>query len=118
MKRLRMAAVLLTFCSAASACQTPEVIAKALRPDRTNPERFICEPAGTRPQIPAEYQVNRSVTTVPQAFAEHDAYVRSIRTREGIVAGYIIQLEGRHFVCFNNMTWQRDFYTRLPTQEE
>lgn len=115
MKRLRMAAVLLMYCSAVSACTgTPEVVAEALRPDLTNPERFICEPAGTRPQIPAEYQVNRSVTTVPQAFAEHDAYVRSIRNREGIVAGYIVQLEGRHFVCFNNMAWQRDFYARLP----
>lgn len=91
--------------------------ASALRPDRTNPERFICEPAGTRPQVPAEYVIDWSrVTTVPQARAEHDAFVRVLRNRERIVAGYIVQLEGRHFVCFNNMQWQRDFYSRLPTE--
>ncbi len=49
-----------------------------------------------------------------RARSEHDAYVRSIRTREGIVAGYVVDLEGKHFVCFNNAAWQRDFWSKLP----
>ncbi len=49
-----------------------------------------------------------------RARSEHDAYVRSIRTREGIVAGYVVDLEGKHFVCFNNVAWQRDFWSKLP----
>lgn len=110
------ALLLLTSSLAVSACTGDRVRSvSALRPDQTNPERFICEPAGTRSQVPPEYVIDWSrVTTVPQARAEHDAFVRVLRTREGIVAGYIVQLEGRHFVCFNNMQWQRDFYARLP----
>lgn len=126
MKRLAMAAVLSTFCLGVSACNnTPEVVAEALRPDRTNPDRFVCEPAGTRPQIPPEYAVDwtRAMAApnvsaaVAAAREEHMRYVASIRTREGVVVGYIVQLEGRHFVCFNNMQWQRDFYSRLPETE-
>ena len=108
-------ALLLSTCFLAGSCGDTVRSVSALRPDQTNPERFICEPAGTRPQVPAEYVIDWSrVTTVPQAHAEHDAFVRLLRSREGVVAGYIVQLEGRHFVCFNNMAWQRDFYSRLP----
>lgn len=106
-------------CLAVSACETTRRTTTALRPDQTNPERFVCEPAGTRPQIPAEYVIDWSrVSTVPQARAEHEAFVRTLRTREGIVAGYLVQLEGRHFICFNNMQWQRDFYSRLPAEPQ
>jgi hypothetical protein len=126
MKRNATAAVLLTSCLAISACGPDrEVVAEALRPDRTNPERFVCEPAGTRPGIPEEYAVNwtdaiqaRTVReSVDAARLEHRRYVSSIRTREGVVAGYIVALEGKHFVCFNNMAWQRDYYSRLPDGE-
>lgn len=114
MKRIALALALWTFCSAGSCGERVRSVS-ALRPDQTNPDRFICDAAGTRPQVPAEYVIDWSrVTSVPQARAEHEAFVRVLRTREGIVAGYIVQLEGRHFVCFNNMAWQRDFYSRLP----
>lgn len=115
MKRIALALALWMSCSAASCGEVRSV--SALRPDREHPERFVCEAAGTRPQVPPEYVIDWShVTTVPQAHAEHDAFVRRLRDREGIVAGYIVQLEGRHFVCFNNMQWQRDFYARLPAR--
>lgn len=122
MKQLRMAAALLTCCSGVSACtSTPEVVAEALRPDRTNPERFVCEPAGTRPSVPAEYSIDwrrietsRNVAAAVAAMREEQGrFIATLRTREGLVAGYIIELEGRHFTCFNNMAWQRDFYSGL-----
>lgn len=114
MRPFRTAAALLTCSLALSACETTR-IAEPLRPDKTNPDRFVCELAGTRPTIPPEYVIDWSkVQTVEQAKGEHEAYVKAIRTREGIIAGYIVTLEGVNFTCFNNMTWQRDFYSGLP----
>lgn len=68
-----------------------------------------------RPAIPAEYEIDWSaITTVEQARSEHDAYVRSVRTREGIVAGYIVTIEGRLFTCSNNAQFWRDYWRGLP----
>lgn len=111
MKRFVLAIALLTFCSA---CAT-ERVAVSLRPDRDNPDRLICEVAGPRPAIPTEYRIDWSkVATVEQAKVEHEAFVRSIRTREGVVAGYLVDLEGRLFVCSNNAQWWRDYWKALP----
>lgn len=81
-----------------------------------HPERFICkaaEPAG-RPDIPPEHRIDWStVHTVEQALGQHNAYVASVRTREGIVASYVVAIEGKLFTCSNNMQWQRDFYSQL-----
>jgi hypothetical protein len=122
MRQLATTAALLTCCSALSACTTPQRIVEPLRPDRSNPERFICEEAGTRPAIAAEDPIDlgriRAAPTVAQAAAiaqqEVDAYVASVRGRETVVSEYIVTLEGKHFTCVNNMAWQRDFYSRLP----
>lgn len=112
--RLNRMAIALSMCFLAAGC-AKERVATAIRPDIMNPERFVCDPAEQRPIIPPEYQIDWSqVRTVENAKAEHDAYVRSIRTREGIVAGYIVTIEGLNFTCFNNMLWQRDFYSALP----
>lgn len=92
---------------AVAACQ-PKHIATNIAPPS---ERLQCVPAGDRPTIPSEYVIDWSkVTTVEQAHSEHDAYVRSVRTREGIIAGYIVQIEGKLFACSNNAAWLRDFY--------
>jgi hypothetical protein len=107
-------------CLAASGCKTTREL-DALRPDRTNPDRFVCEAAGTRPKAPPEYQIDWTEASkaptvaiaIERAKAEVAKLIGSVRNREGVVVGYILQLEGRHFVCFNNMTWQRDFYQRL-----
>lgn len=114
MRQLLKAALPLTFCLAASACGEPEKIVTALKPPS---ERLQCASAGDRPQIPPEHRVDwQRVSTVAQARSEHDAYVRSVRTREGIVAGYIVDIEGRLFACSNNATWLREFYAVLPTE--
>lgn len=89
----------------------------ALRPDLSNPERFICEAAGTRPKAPPEYVIDwGKVTSIPQARAEHEKFVATLRTREGIVAGYILDIEGKLFRCFNNIQWQKDYYSGLPAE--
>jgi hypothetical protein len=106
-----------------SACTTPQRIVEPLRPDQTNPERFVCEAAGTRPAIAAEDPVDlariRAAPNAAQAAViaqeEVAAYVASVRGRETVVSEYIVALEGKHFTCVNNMQWQRDFYSRLPT---
>jgi hypothetical protein len=110
MKLSATALASLMFCLALAGCNE-----KIVAPIKPPPQRLVCEAAGERPKIPAEYQIDWSkVQTVQQARSEHDAYVRSIRTREGIVAGYIVTLEGKHFICFNNAQWQRDFWAKLP----
>lgn len=114
MRRQLMAAVLLMSCSV-GAC-TEKRIAKAIK---TPAARLVCEPAGDRPSIPAEYVIDWTrVTTVPQARSEHDAYVRSVRTREGLVAGYIVSIEGKLFVCADNAQWRKDFEAGLPETVE
>lgn len=119
MKRNARALALLTSCLALSACADTLRSVEALRPDLTNPERFVCEAAGTRPVIPPEHAIDWTrVVTVEQAKAEHEAFVTRLRQRETGVTGYLVQLEGKHFVCFNNMAWQREFYAGLPAPSE
>lgn len=80
----------------------------------TPAERLVCEAAGTRPKIPAEYAIDWSkIATVDQARTEHDKYVAVIRAREGVVAAYVLQIEGKLFVCSNNAQWRRDYEAEL-----
>jgi hypothetical protein len=70
---------------ATSACQTTKRAAVSLRPDLDHPLWF---------------EVAKLIATV--------------RTREGVVAGYVLDLEGKHFVCVNNAAWLRDYFKGLP----
>jgi hypothetical protein len=82
----------------------------------TPPDRLVCEAAGARPAIPAEHVINwNSVVTVPQARAEHEKYVATIRNREGIITGYIMRIEGKLFTCHTNMAWRRTFEAGLES---
>lgn len=85
------------------------------RPDLDNPARLFCEAVPARPEIPSAYVIDwTKVQTVDQARGEHDAYVRSINARNGVVAAHIVELEGRLFVCSNNAQWWRDYWAELP----
>ena len=96
-----------------SACG-PKRVAVPICSDLTNPARLICEAQGERPTLPAEYVVDWSkVQTVAQARAEHETYVRSVRTREGVIVGYVVTVEGKLFVCSNNAQWWRDYFSGL-----
>lgn len=80
----------------------------------TPPERLICERIGTRPSIPPEHQIDWSqVRTVDAAKVEHQKFVDVVLTREGIVAGYVLKLEGVNFTCWNNMQWRREYEAEL-----
>lgn len=80
----------------------------------TPPERLICERAGTRPTLPPEHAIDwAQVRTVAAAKVEHEKFVSVLRTREGLVAGYILKLEGELFRCFNNMQWRREYEAGL-----
>src|SRR6185503_10392679 len=73
----------------------------------TPADRLVCEAAGARPKIPAEYVPDWSkaeaAKDVPSAVGiakgEFAKFVAVLRTREGIEVGYILDLEGKHYVC-------------------
>lgn len=95
-----------------TACTQREIVPFNVK--AAHPERFICEGLADRPAIPPEHTIDWSqVQTIEQAQSEHLAYVRSIRTREGKVAGYLVEIEGRHFQCASNLQWQSDYYDGL-----
>ena len=112
MQQSRKAAALLMCFSALaiSACDTKRVIEHLPTP----PERLVCEPAGDRPAVPPEYAIDwQRIQTVAQARAEHEKFVSVLRTREGIVAGYIVGLEGKLFTCWTNMRWRVEYEAGL-----
>ncbi len=108
------AAALWTLCSLlVSGCGTTRVMAP-VKPDADRMDCVAVTPAD-RPALPPEYVIDWSaVLTVPQARSEHESFVRSVRTREGVTVGYIVDVEGRLFMCANDAAWLRDFFGRLP----
>lgn len=92
---------------ALAACGTAKRVVDALP---TPPERLICERAGTRPALPPEHGIDwANVRTVPAAKIEHEKFVAVLRTREGLVAGYVLKVESVLFNCWTNVQWRRDF---------
>lgn len=97
-----------------SACTTTKRVALPLKPPA---ERLQCVQAGTRPMIPPEHVIDwQRVRTVPQAKSQHDAFVKSVRTREGTIAGYVLETEDKLFACSSNAAWLRDFFGGLPDE--
>lgn len=111
MKRQQMVAALLMFCSAVSACGPQRVMVPVPVP----PERMDCSLLESgRPTIPPEFVIDWSgVATTQQARQQHDAFVQRLRQREGAVAGYVVELEGRVFACADDAAWLRDFNAGL-----
>ena len=98
---------------ALSACTTTKRVAVALQPPT---ERLQCVSAGTRPIIPPEAVIDWSkVLTVPQSHSEHDRFVASVRTREGVVAKYVLDTESKLFLCASNAQWMKDWYAGMAT---
>lgn len=58
-----------------------------------------------------------TVTTVEQARAEHETYVRRVLDRNEIVSAYLVDIEGRLFLCGSNAQWWRDYWDGLPDPE-
>lgn len=84
-------------------------------------ERMDCVKASKRPTLPPEYQIDWSrVAAAPDVAAavqlakdEVAKFVGTIRTREGRVAGYILDVEGELFACSNDAEWLRDWQRGL-----
>lgn len=115
MKLSKTALALSTLCLGiwVSGCGTQRVAQMLPTPK----ERLVCERSGTRPVIPPEYKIDwTKVKTVGEAKAEHDKYVATVFTREGIVAGYVLKLEGVNFICWNNMEWRRNYEAGVSSQ--
>lgn len=112
MRQKLKALALSTCCLTLTAASCEKRIAVALKPP---PERLQCVAAGQRPNIPPELVIDWAhVTTVAQAKIEHEGYVRSIRQREGVIAGYILEVEGKLFACSNNAIWLREWFAATP----
>lgn len=106
----RKTALPLLMCSlaiATSACEPKRIVTNLPPPA----ERLQCVGVTGRPTIPGEYKIDWSrVTTVAQARSEHEKFVAAIRTREGVIAGYVLEVEGKLFTCSNNAQWLREYY--------
>jgi hypothetical protein len=110
-----MALALLTLCSLPASGCGPTVVFAPVKPPA---ERMDCVDVSGRPSLPPEYVIDwTAVTTVQQARSEHEAFVRVIRTREGIVAGHLVATEGKLFACSTDAAWLRDFFADLPDPE-
>jgi hypothetical protein len=104
-------ALLLSTLFLTSACGGDRRVVESLP---TPPERLICEQAGTRPTLPPEHAIDWSqVKTVAAAKLEHEKFVAVLRTREGLVAGYVLKLEGVNFTCWTNVEWRRQYEAGL-----
>jgi len=94
--------------TALSACAEPKRIVTNLAPPS---ERLQCAAVPKRPTIPPEYVIDwAKVATVGMAKAEHAKFLASVRSRESAVGAYIIDVEGKLFVCGNNAAWLRDWF--------
>lgn len=108
MKLKLMAIPCLTLCL--TACETIRVAENIEIPA----DKIDCVAAGERPKIPAEYVIDwNSVQTVQTARSEHDAYVRTVRDREGVIGGHIVDIEGKLFACSSDDKWIRDYQAGL-----
>ena len=93
-----------------AACSNPPV-----RIAKPPIDKLTCDALTARPDIPAEYDIDWStVTTVEGARGEHDAFVRTLRTREGLIAGHIVAIEGNWFSCWSTVKWHADYNGALP----
>lgn len=88
---------------------TPKVVVKPLNVAERYPTHFECPRADgsnvadvRRPAIP------------PEELGER--LVESIRARELVVTTYLLAVEAANFKCWDNMQWQKDFYSKLPKE--
>jgi hypothetical protein len=105
-----MAAALLIAGMNLTGCSLPNV-----RIAKPPAEKLTCDALAARPQIPAEYVIDwDAVQTVDAARGAHDAFVRTLRTREGLIAGHIVQIQANWFSCWSTVKWHTDYNGALP----
>ncbi len=109
MKQFLKVAVLSTFCLAASACGKER---ERFKPIPIPAERMDCVAVtkADRPRLAPAYVIDWSkVPTVLAAKDEVDKLIQSTLHREGVVTGYVIELEGKLFACSNDDQWLKEY---------
>lgn len=124
MKRLRTAAALLMFslgCATSACGPEPEIRTASLQ---VPGDRLDCQAFGTstRPMLPAQHVVDfaelaKSVRAAPTMDAAVKVLVdeidgrllKSVRTREGVIVGYVIEVEGETWHCASDAQWIIDW---------
>ena len=96
----QLAAALLTLCSL-NACTTTKIAIS-----KPPADRLVCDALTARPSLPPEYVIDWTKA----AQDEHGKYVASVRAREGIVAGYIVAVEGNWFSCSDDVRFNKAFF--------
>lgn len=119
MLRSPKSAVLLMYCFLA-ACNTPapEIHFKPLS---IPAERIDCAVLIKRPPLTPEYKIDWvTVEAAPDkdmaiklAKLEVKKFLYDLRVREGIVANYILNMEGILFGCSSDAEWMRDYTTKV-----
>ena len=119
MRRSMRVAILSASCFLAASCvRTIKIEPENLL--ETHPDWFACDrmSGDNRPDLPAPYVIDWSSVLVPgdaemtleRAKAEQEAFAARVYDRNGVVAGYILNLEGANFTCWNSLQTQRDYY--------
>lgn len=71
-------------------------------------DKMDCVAAGKRPAVNQEHVINwPSIKTVEVARQEHEAFVKVLRDREGVITSYIVRIEDQLFECAQDATWLR-----------
>lgn len=88
------------------------VVIKPLNVAATYPDKFECEKGveGGRPALPPELAVPDSLANYKEW---HKEFLERVRARELVVANYVLALEAVNFKCWDNMQWQKDYYSKL-----
>lgn len=115
MKQSLRAVALLMFCSLA-ACkdERPEI---HFKPITIPAERMDCATLIKRPPVPKEYEIDwATIEKAPDkdyatrlAKLELQKFKYSLLQRDGIVANYIVNIEGILMECSNDAEWLREY---------
>lgn len=114
MKQLLKVVALSTFCLVLSGCDPAG--RERFKAIPIPAERMDCQAATKvdRPSLAPTYVIDWSkVLTAPAAKVEVDRLISSVLNREGIVTGYVIQLEGKLFACSNDAQWLREYTAQV-----
>lgn len=106
-------------CSLSITACKPTHVAEAIP---IPPERLDCVATTARPALPPEYVIDwvkiGAASSVPLAVeiakGEVAKLVASFHRRDGVVAGYILEIEGKLFACSNDAEWIRDYQAKVP----
>lgn len=111
MKRL-LKAVALSTCCLISVTGCKPAVEYRFKPIPIPAERMDCTAVdkSDRPKLGALYTIDWSkVTSVPQAQIEVGKLMTTMINRETTVTNYILDIEGKLFLCASDAQWLREY---------